>query len=35
MVFSPEGKHLTTGLNDGTALVWDLDRVPARKKAER
>ena len=35
MAFSPEGKHLITGLNDGTALVWDMDRVLARKKEER
>ena len=35
MTFSPEGKHLITGLNDGSALVWDMDRLPARKTEER
>jgi WD40 repeat protein len=35
MAFSPDGKYLVTGLNDGTALVWDMDRAPARKKEER
>ena len=35
MVFSPEGKHLITGLHDGTALVWDMDRVPALKREQR
>ena len=29
------GNHLITGLNDGTALVWDLARVLARKREER
>jgi WD40 repeat protein len=28
---SPDGKYLITGLNDQTALVWDLGRVLARK----
>ncbi len=30
MTFSADGKSLITGLNDGTALVWDLARVLAR-----
>ncbi len=35
MTFSTDGKSFVTGLNDGTALVWDLARVldgKARKK---
>jgi WD40 repeat protein len=32
MDFSPDGKYLITGLNDGTALVWDMDRVATRKE---
>ena len=37
MTFSADGKSLITGLNDGTALVWDLARVLARRarKEER
>ncbi len=37
MTFAADGKSLITGLNDGTALVWDLARVLARRarKVER
>ncbi len=37
MTFSADGKSLITGLNDGTALVWDLARVLAQRapKEER
>ncbi len=37
MTFSGDGKSLITGLNDGTALVWDLAPVLARsaRKEER
>ena len=37
MAFSADGKSLITGLNDGTALVWDLARMLARRarKEER
>ena len=37
MTFSADGKSLITGLNDGTALVWDLARVlaPRARKEER
>jgi WD40 repeat protein len=37
MTFSADGESLITGLNDGTALVWDLARVLARRarKEER
>jgi WD40 repeat protein len=31
MAFAADGKSLITGLNDGTALVWDLARVLAGK----
>jgi RNA polymerase sigma factor (sigma-70 family) len=37
MTFSSDGKYFITGLNDGTALVWDLAHVLARRarKADR
>jgi WD40 repeat protein len=37
MTFSSDGKYLVTGLNDQTALVWDMAHVLARttKKEER
>ena len=37
MTFSVDGKWLVTGLNDGTALVWDLARVlaPSARKEGR
>ncbi len=37
MTFAADGKSLITGLNDGTALVWDLARVlaPGTQKEER
>ena len=31
MTFSVDGKSLITGLNDGTALVWDLPQLRARR----
>ena len=34
MTFSADGKSLITGLNDETALVWDLARVLAGKDRE-
>jgi WD40 repeat protein len=37
ITFSPDGKYLVTGLNDQTALVWDMAHVLAKKtkKEER
>jgi WD40 repeat protein len=37
VTFSEDGKSLITGLNDGTALVWDLARMfgPRARKEER
>jgi RNA polymerase sigma factor (sigma-70 family) len=31
MAFTPDGKYLITGLNDGTAPIWDLARVLTRR----
>ncbi len=32
MTFAADGKSLITGLNDGTALVWDLQRLLAPRR---
>jgi WD40 repeat protein len=35
LAFSADGKYLVTGLNDESALVWDLARVLAKKDTRR
>ena len=32
LAFLPDGKRLVSGMEDGSALVWDLARVADRRK---
>ena len=34
LVFSHDGKILASGSDDGTVLLWDWEKISAKRKAE-